>query len=305
MMQCRYGAILSGFILMCAFLHTAGAEIILKPSLGYGAPSPGSVATSFIYGGQVGFYTDIALGNEGLVSFSGSTDSAWWQNQRTWRASGQGSTEFSLARGLWIYQAGIDGAFADDRVTKTAPQGNVQFHITGIRNSFDFSLQFDGAALVAFGQNYDREYSGAVTAFLLWGETVVKPSLGFSGAFAQNIPSSWSISPKLRLAWYPAFPVALDLSFLYQRDLSITENLLQILAELSVQPLPLLGFSISHGAYWTDTAYTGSANGELRVNLGSSRIYNSWYFVSGALGYGISADPLRDWEIKTGVSFTF
>lgn len=329
MIKCRYSAILLGFraniknrllfqlasqyqkllllilTLMVALAHTVGAEIILKPSLGYGTPDPGFVASGPIYGGQGGFSTDIVLGEDRLLSFFGSIDAAWWQNQGTWRASGQGSTEFSLARGLWTYQAGIYGAFEDDRVTNTSPTGNTQFKFTGIRNDADVSLQFDGVALVAFGESYDTAYSGAVTAFLLWGETVVKPSLEFSGAFVQNSLSSWSISPKLRLAWYPAFPVALDLSFLYQRDLSIAENFLQILADLSVQPQPWLGFSISHGAYWTNTVYTGSADGELRINLVSSRKYTSWYFVSGSLEYGINADPLRYWDIKTGVSFTW
>jgi hypothetical protein len=291
------------YILMTLSPPFSMAELVVKPVIGYGTADLGSLALGPFYGGQTGFSADIGLGKNGLLSLFGSLDTSWWQEPASWRASGQGGIEASLLQGLWTYRSGLSGTFSDDPLTNSDPSGTAQLQVTAIRNGYDVSLQFDGSALFAFGLNYDTKYSGSISASLLWGELVVKPAFALSGAYTASRLVSWELGPKLGLSWYPSFPVSLDLSLLYHRDITNAENTLHVLTDLALQPLPKLGFSFNHGAFWTNADYTGSAGGELRINLVTSRAYNSWYFVSGSLGYTLNTTAVKDWNIKTGIGF--
>jgi len=279
------------------------ADLVVKPAIGYGTADLSLLALGPFWGGQTGFSADMSLGQNGLVSLFGSIDASWWQNLASWRATGQGGVEASMLQGLWIYRACLSGTLTDDPLTNTDPSGTAQLQCTVIRNGSDVSLQFDGSALLAFGLSYDTKYTGSISASLLLGEMVVKPAFALSGAYTATSVTSWELGPKLGLAWYPSFPVSLDLSLLYQRDINHEEDTLQIFTDLALQPLPSLGFSLFHGAYWTNVDYTGSVGGELRINMVHSKSYNSWYFVSGSLGYTLNTTIVSDWNIKTGIGF--
>lgn len=297
----RYVALYLCYILITLSPHLVMADFVIKPAIGYGSLDLNALALGPFYGGQTGFSADIGLGQQGLISLFGSIDATWWQEPNVWRASGQGGVEVSSLQDIWTFRSSLFGTCTDDPVTSTNLNGDVQLHVTAIRNGPAVSLRADGSVQWVFGQSYDTKYTGSFSAALLWGEMVVKPAFTLSGALTQNLIDSWEMGPTLGLSWYPSFPVSLDLSVLYHLDMTNEAHGLQVLTDLAVQPLPLFGFSLSHEANWTQSDYTGAAGVELRINLGASHSYNSWYFVSGSLGYGFTTYFLSDWNIKTGI----
>ncbi|MEJ5187663.1 MAG: hypothetical protein WHT84_00475 [Breznakiellaceae bacterium] len=290
------------FLFMCMLAQTVMAELVIKPSVGYGSPAE-DIQVGPLYTGQVGFSHDTLLGDNRLLSLFSSADTAWWQSLHEYQATVQGGAELSLGIGRWIYLVGMQGVFQEDRTTNTAPTGSITARLVGIHNSTDYSLQLEGEASVVFGQTYDTVYTGTVSASFLQGELVIKPSVLISASFSHYTPVSWSVGPKIGFSWYPPFPINLGIFCLYQHDIMDTDASWQIAVDLAVQPLSWLGFNLSHGAEWTEMNYNGTAKGELRFSLASSPWYTSGYFIGTDLEYVVEPFDLTQWKITTGISF--
>ena len=298
-----HAAFLYCFILMSIAPELMHAELLVKPSVGYGTPDQQTLSPGWYYGGQAGCSSDSPLGQNGLFSLAASLNALWWGSAGSYSASGQGSAELSLSQGTAVYRAGIYGAFTDDRLSSANPSGNVRLRLSDTINNPNISFQLSAGILAAFGNSYDMGYSTELSASFLWGEVVIKPLVQVSVATFEQSLVSWSFGPELGLAWYPAFPVSLDLSFIYQEDLKTAVKTLQFLTELVLQPLPRLGFSLSHGAQWRNWQYTGDAAGEVRINLISTGSFQNWFFVSGSVGYDSGSVGVSDWKVATGLGF--
>jgi hypothetical protein len=298
-----HAAFLYCFILMSIAPELMHAELLVKPSVGYGTPDQQTLSPSWYYGGQAGYSFDSPLSQSALFSLAASLNALWWEPAGSYSASGQGSAELSLGQGTAVYRAGIYGAFTDDRLSGTNPSGNVRLRLSDTINNPNISFNLSADILAAFGEPYDMGYSAEFSAFFLWGEVVIKPQVQVSVATFEQSLVSWSFGPELGLAWYPAFPVSLDLSLIYQEDLKNAVNTMQLLTELVLQPLPRLGFSLSHGAQWRNWQYTGDAAGEVRINLISTGSFQNWFFVSGSVGYDSGSVGVSDWKVTTGLGF--
>lgn len=299
----KYSGILNLFLLLICIAHPQGlqAEIVLKPGIGFSAPDQSFTTPNLFYGGQAGFSADINLGTEGLVRLNGSLDGIWWQNISAAQFTAQGGVDFSLAQGLWVYRAGLSGSFGEDQLADTGDSGNIQFSLSSIRNNTTVSLKIDGSVLFHFGEIPSTEYSGGLSASLLWGEVVVKPWIAVYTSIVTNTLASYSVSPKLGLSWYPAFPIAFDISLLYERKLLETEDLFQLNTDFSMQPVPAFGFSLSHEASLSNAGYTGTVWSEIRVSLYSLQCCSNWWYVSGGLDYTAPLVAVAGWKLSTGI----
>ncbi|MCA1950262.1 MAG: hypothetical protein LDL24_06805 [Treponema sp.] len=281
------------------------AELLFKPGAGFGAPDQSFAEPSLCYGGQAGFSADINIGTEGLVSLSGSLDGTWWQKPSATQFNAQGGVDISLAQGLWVYKAGLSGSFGEDQLADTGSSGTIQLSLTGIRNGASVSYQIDGSVLFNAGQTLSTEYFGGISASFLWGETVVKPGLALYTSVVSSALTSYSVSPKLGLSWYPAFPIALDIALLYERNLLEPGDSVQINSDFSMQPLPVFGISLSHEASISSAGYTGTVWSEFRFNLYASSCCTSWWYVSGSMDYTDFLDTNTGWKLSTGLGFRF
>ncbi|WP_304224511.1 hypothetical protein [Gracilinema caldarium] len=302
----KYSGIVLLFLLTIIYQpQSLNAELVLKPGAGFGAQDQSFAEPSLFYGGQAGFSADINLGTECLVSLSGSLDGTWWQKPSASQFNAQGGVDFSLAQDFWVYKAGLSGSFGEDQLADTGASGNIQFSLAGIRNGATVSYQIDGSVLFNVGQTLTIDYFGGISASLLWGETVVKPGFALYTSMASSGFTSYSVSPKLGLSWYPAFPIALDIVLLYERNLLEPGDSLQINTDFSMQPVPIFGVSLSHEASMSSTGYTGTVWGEFRFNLYASLCCTSWWYVSGSMDYTEFLDTNTGWKLSTGVGFRF